>query len=985
MNWSFSVSFRWGLLFALFFAAGNLFAQTSPGKSGVFPRGSLQRVDQLPQGRLRTQIEQLPPVAQDRAVRWLNDIHFTEKDLPAMHADKDGGIYFVCDLAVDATGTAQTPAISETAVPVSPFPAGLVFHSRPGAPNVIYLNFTGETVTGTAWNTSLGRDPIPAVAFSTDGDFTTFSDSEQLAIKRIWQRVSEDYAPFNVDVTTERPATLGTRVANVLITRNTDANGNANPSSSAGGVAYVNVFAGSTYATYRPAWIYFNNLANDESYISEAASHEAGHNFGLSHDATTSSSYYGGHGSGDISWGPIMGTGYNRNVSQWSKGEYYAANNTEDDLAILSGKMTYRTDDVGNTAAAATPLVVTSGTNIVSTTPETDPTNANPANKGVIDRSTDVDVFSFNTGSGPVSLLVNPWIEPSGITRGGNLDVSIELRDAAGTVLATNNPQDTTWASIQTNLSAGTYYLFVKNTGVGDPMNSSPWGYTAYGSLGQYFISGSVTATTNVVTPPQAQLAVSDLTQSGQGAWQFTVTYSDSVAVDVTTIDGNDLRVTGPNGYDRSAQFISLNLSGNGTPRTATYAVAPPDSNAWVSVDNGTYAVYIRSNQVADVGGAFVPASQLGQFTVTVPAPLVTLYSANMNSDPGWTLEPDWQYGTPAYSSGSGPTNGYTGTKIIGYNLAGNYPDSLSVKYATTPAINCSGSTTVTLQFQRWLGLRSGDTANIQASTNGVDWVDIWTSSSNVNDLGWQLVQINLPTGMAGSSTVRLRWGLTSNNSQNRIGWNLDDVEVLGNGLPTATNMFTITIGATPDGAGAVSTTAGIYPAGTTVQIAATPAAYYKFNSWSGDIAGTNNPVTVVLASNINAIAQFSPILTTNHPTPQWWLASFGFTNNFETAVNQTTANGYQLWQSYVAGLTPTNAASKLLLNGAPGLNRTNFVLNWNTVSGRVYSIWSATNIAGPFLPVPGATNLPWTTQVFTNHQNSAVGSSFYRIEVSLP
>src|SRR4051794_41600183 len=42
------------------------------------------------------------------------------------------------------------------------------------------------------------------------------------------------------------------------------------------------------------------------------------------------------HGSGDTSWGPIMGTGYNRNVTQWSKGDYYMANNTQDDHVIIA-------------------------------------------------------------------------------------------------------------------------------------------------------------------------------------------------------------------------------------------------------------------------------------------------------------------------------------------------------------------------------------------------------------------------------------------------------------------------------------------------------------------------------------------------------------------------------------------------------------------------------------------------------------------------
>jgi hypothetical protein len=677
-------------------------AQQTPAQTRQFPPGTLTRIADLPPAPLRTRIEALSDKARGRALEALRAFHFTESDLNSLRADAEGALYYE-DNFIPAPETAPAQAESETpaplavTVPVSPFPGSLVFHSKPGAPNVLYLNFSGETVTNTAWNDSLGRAEIPAVAFSKDSDFSTFSSTDQAAIKSIWQRVAEDYAPFNIDVTTARPATFGTRTAHALITRNTDANGDPNPSSSAGGVAYVSMFAGSSFAYFRPAWIYYNNLSGNESYIAEAASHEIGHNLGLSHDGKTDGTeYYGGHGSGDTSWGPIMGTGYSRNVSQWSKGEYYLANNSQDDLATIAAKLSYRTDDHGNSPVTGTALTMTGVTNIVASTPETDPENLNPANKGILERNTDVDVFSFATGNGTVRLTVNPWIIPSG-TRGGNLDVLLELFDETGTLRATNNSASQTLAQIQTTLTAGNYYLHVRNTGVGTPTNSSPTGYTAYASIGQYFISGYV------VAPP----------------------------------------------------------------------VSPPTVQLIASVNN-----------------------------------------------PAW---------------------------------------------------------------------------------------------------------------------------------------------------------------------GSVSPTNAVYEAGSSAQIQATPAAYYRFAAWTNDAGGTVNPLTLVLNTNVSVKAIFAEQLTTNHPTPLSWLASCGYTNNFETVVTNIGANGLPLWQSYIAGLNPADPNDQFRLALNHRVNGNGDVLSWSTVTGRVYSISWSTNLANAFAPLPGASNLPWTTRSFTNLANPSASAACYRIEVRKP
>jgi hypothetical protein len=969
-----------GLILSLF----SVSAQPSLPPPGQHPPGSVNRLEDLPAGRFRSTLANLPLAVRERALGRLRGFHFTDLDLESLQVDAEGGVFYADVFQVEPVPVAATtePVIAEAAVPVNPFPAGLIFHSRPGAPNVLFLDFDGENVTGTQWNSSLGRTTIPAVAFSTDTNFTTFSDSEQVAIKRIWERIAEDYAAFNIDVTTERPATFTTRTAQALITRNTDADGAANPSSTAGGVAYVNVFATTSYATYRPAWIYFNNLASAESYIAEAASHEIGHNMGLSHDGTTAGSeYYGGHGTGDTSWGPLMGTGYNRNVSQWCKGEYYLANNTQDDLAIIAGKVTYRADDHGNIFTAATALVVQGGTNVTSTTPETDWGNINPANKGVIERNTDVDVFSFTTGSGAMTLTVRPWIMPSGSqTRGGNLDVITELFDQAGVLLATNNPETTTSATIQTNLTDGVYYLRIRNAGTGSPLATTPTGYTSYGSVGQYFISGTLTPSA-VLIPPQAHLQVADLTQPGFATRTFTVTYTDNVAIQAASLSSGDVRITGPNGYNRLAVLVSVDVPGDGTPRVVTYAATAPDNTSWTLADNGLYTIRMETNQVADTEGAWVAGGDLGHFTVSIPR---TIYSENFDANPGWTLDPLWQYGAPLYTDG-GPTGGYTGTNVVGYNLSGNYENNLAAKFATTPAIDCSGAASLTLRFYRWLGLLGGDTANIQVSTNGTDWTDLWSAGAEVLDNGWQAVQYPLPSWVDGSPTLRLRWGMASNRSKNDLGWNIDDIEILSSTTIDTNPPVQLTAVASPSGWGTVTPGTGSYPAGSSVDLLATPATYYRFYRWTGGATGQTNAISLTLVSNTTVTAEFKEVLTTNYPTPYWWLASCGYTNNFEAVVAQIGANGMALWQSWIAGLDPADPTSQLRLRIRNLEMFSGLALDWGTISGRVYTVEWSTNVNGYYIPLSGATNLPWTVTGFTNTSGLKTPAAHYRLRVTQP
>jgi len=111
---------------------------------------------------------------------------------------------------------------------------------------------------------------------------------------------------------------------------------------------------------------------------------------------------------------------------------------------------------------------------------------------------------------------------------------------------------------------------------------------------------------------PSAGLEAADVTAAGGTTHTFVVHYSDDTGIDPRTLDGADVRVTGPNGFDAPATLLGVDRAGTGA-RAAIYSFTAPGGR-WDDGDTGLYTVSIQNNQVADTRGNFVRGGVVGQF-----------------------------------------------------------------------------------------------------------------------------------------------------------------------------------------------------------------------------------------------------------------------------------------------------------------------------------------------------------------------------------
>lgn len=329
--------------------------------------------------------------------------------------------------------------------------------SLPAAAATIYIDFDGYNVNSGVWQSGTSFTCAPSGL--TDDQIT-----------EIFYRVSEDYRPFNLNITTDSTvflkAPLDKRMR-VVVT----------PTSAwfpgVGGVAYVGSF---TWGDDVPCFVFCDKLGpNNTKMVAECCSHESGHTVGLSHQSkydgscNLTATYNDGIGSGEVGWAPIMGNSYYRNMSGWNNGPTpYGCSSVQDNLSIITTQngFTYRTDDYSND---------------INGTPTFIDISPSPVN-GIIATSTDADAFKINI---PENMNFHVDVNPFSIgtnNQGADLDVKVSLYDATKTLVRTYDPKDKMSVTIDTILNSGDYYLIVSGAGNNNASD--------YGSLGSYSITG---------------------------------------------------------------------------------------------------------------------------------------------------------------------------------------------------------------------------------------------------------------------------------------------------------------------------------------------------------------------------------------------------------------------------------------------------------------------------------------------------------------
>ena len=506
----------------------------------------------------------------------------------------------------------------------------------------------------------------------------------------------------------------------------------------------------------------------------------------------------------------------------------------------------------------------------------------------------------------------------------------------------------------------------------------------------------------------------------GDGATTNTIATSIAHTYAITGTNTVQLIVSGPAGSSTNTQANLISVAAAVVPTgsllvydpfndaaTSTVAASNTIPTGWFSdgTTNTSLHGYVASNSLSYSG---LPASQGNSFCLSTKT---DDYFMNFTS-PNLTNAGQTVYFSMLVRFNSGITKGLNGAIRL-FDSADVYGSGVTVGLGM--ATNTTGTLSFSLNNRNvaWI-LASSKTPESYALTGTTHLIVASYTRGSVGTNGLTRLWVNPDSASFGTSTPPTAT-LSTNTYAIDPNWNRLQLISSGSGTwPTDWQIDEVRIGTdwasvVPSAAAAVSApviTSALTATGTvgqafsyTITANNNPTSFnatglpagLSVNTNSGAITGTptvagSNSVTISASNTGGTDSKTLAIVISPVPVdgngngiPDTWETQYGITNSNPQAM---AANGINtVLEAYIAGLNPTNPASVLLISDFRPPTAAS-ILQWQSASGRVYSVYWTTNLMNSFQPLE--TNVVWPQNSWTDTVHDAQAEGFYQIKVQL-
>ena len=312
-------------------------------------------------------------------------------------------------------------------------------------------------------------------------------------------------------------------------------------------------------------------------------------------------------------------------------------------------------------------------------------------------------------------------------TPGPNLDIELKVYNSSGSVIAQTNPSTLLAASLMFAApSDGTYYLSIDGIGMGDPQGT---GYSDYGSVGQYTVSGTISAPSG----NQAPIAVADA-NTVSGTEPLLISFTGSGSSDP---DGSIASYSWAFSDGGSASGMSVQHTFSAGSHLATLTVT--DNQGFSSSDTLNITVNPAPNTPPTAAASVNTSSGL--------VPLTVSFSSSGSSDSDGSISSyHWDFGDGGSSNSANPSHTY--------NSEGSFTATLTV----TDDDGASDSDSVVITVDPDPNFIAAPTS-LSVSLSGTTASLSWRDNAN-NETGYR-VHRGIESGKGKNKTVS--WSVIAN------------------------------------------------------------------------------------------------------------------------------------------------------------------------------------------------------------------------------